>query len=93
MFSSNHQYKIIIIIIILVFVAKLFVLPLIQGFWWDEVVYLQLSESISHGYYSFEPFMNIETFRPPVFSFLITPFSGDVLAIRLLVFVLSVLSV
>ncbi|MBU0530723.1 MAG: glycosyltransferase family 39 protein, partial [Nanoarchaeota archaeon] len=70
------------IIITLSLVANSFLIPLNEGLWWDEAVYMKLGQSILLGYYSLDPGYPVETFRPFVFPFLMSPLSHSLLLAR-----------
>ncbi len=77
------------------FIGILILLLSNQGLWWDEAVYLALSKAIPQGHYSLDPAWPLESFRPPVFPFLLSIFSGfsdAVLISRIFVFILASLS-
>lgn len=83
-----------ILALILVSIAAKFILVFFnQGLWWDEAVYLGLGESLLKGQYSMDAQAPVETFRPPLFPFVISPVSGSVLIVRLIVVIISALSV
>jgi len=85
-------YALLIVIAIAVG-GKLLLLPLNEGLWWDEAVYIGLGKSITEGRYSLDPAHLIETFRPPAFPFFIAVLSSSVLAIRVFVVIVSILAV
>ncbi len=64
-----------------------------EGMWWDEAVYLGLGSSIQKGFYSLSASEMVDTFRPPVFPLIISPFSGSVPLSRMLVMLISALSI
>jgi 4-amino-4-deoxy-L-arabinose transferase-like glycosyltransferase len=61
--------------------------------WWDEAVYLGLGRNIEKGFYSLDREELVDTFRPPLFSLMISPFSNSILFSRILVIIFSVLSI
>ncbi|MBI4017603.1 MAG: glycosyltransferase family 39 protein, partial [Candidatus Aenigmarchaeota archaeon] len=61
------------------------------GIWWDEAVYAGLADGLRHGTYALPS--GTEGDRPPLFPFLLALIGPNVLAGRLLVFVLSLAAV
>lgn len=83
-----------ILALILASIAAKFILVFFnQGLWWDEAVYLGLGESILKGQYSMDAQAPVETFRPPLFPLVISSVSGSVLIVRIIVVMISALSV
>lgn len=62
-----------------------------KGMWWDEVVYVGLSKGIGQGFYSLDPSIPLESFRPPLFPFLLAPlpFPG----MKILVLIIAIISI
>jgi 4-amino-4-deoxy-L-arabinose transferase-like glycosyltransferase len=85
--------KVLIGLIFISLALKFFLIPFNQGMWWDEAVYLGLGRSISQGFYALEAGTTLETFRPPLFPFLITMIRESVIAVRIFVALTSVLAV
>lgn len=83
----------IISLIAVSFTAKVILVFANQGLWWDEAVYMGLGRGVANGFYSLEQGTNIESFRPPLFPFLIFPLSESILAVRLFVVMISAISV
>lgn len=84
------------IIIFLIFISllgKFILIHFNKGLWWDEAVYLGLSKSLTKGYYSLDQNLPIESFRPPLFPVVIALFSNSIFLSRIIVAIISVLSV
>lgn len=62
------------------------------GLWWDEVVYIGLSHSIMQGFYSLDPSLPIESFRPPLLPLILSPMQS-IFIMKAAVFIISILSV
>ncbi len=82
-----------IVIILFILFSNLALIPFNQGLWWDEAVYLGLGQAILSGRYSLDPGYPLETFRPPLLPLVISVFSDSVLAARIFVWTMSVLSI
>lgn len=66
-----------VVAIVLLAVGGPFVIRMIgQGLWWDEAVYLSLARALRAGQYSLEPGAAVESFRPPLFPFLLFMLGG-----------------
>lgn len=89
--DKNLKYLIFFIISI-TFLIKAYFVVINEGLWWDEAVYLQLGKNILKGCYSLECGKTIETFRPPLFPFVISPFSFDLTVARLANIIISIFS-
>jgi len=90
---AKYLKYILISLILLSLLAKLFLIFLNQGLWWDEAIYLGLGRNIQKGFYSLDAEKPIETFRPPVFPLLISPISDYVILVRIFVVCFSILAV
>ncbi len=83
------------ILVVIVAVSPLGILASLfmnQGLWWDEAVYLGLGRAIMKGQYSLHAEYPLESFRPPLFPFLLSAFSDSILASRFLASSLAALS-
>lgn len=85
--------KVALFLVFFSLIAKTALIPLNQGVWWDEAVYLGLGRSLSHGFYAMMPNTTIESFRPPLLSILITPVHWSPIFARILVSAVSAISV
>ncbi len=79
-------------LILISLALKATLVPFNEGLWWDEAVYMGLGRSITHGVYSLEPGTSIETFRPFLFPFIISPLSGHLFLARMFVVLISAVS-
>ncbi len=68
------------ILIALPLLGTLALLPLNQGLWWDEAVYLGLADGLAQGRYSLDPVFPADSFRPPLFPLFLLPFRNPLLA-------------
>jgi 4-amino-4-deoxy-L-arabinose transferase-like glycosyltransferase len=82
-----------VFILILASLFRFVLIPLNEGLWWDEAVYLGLGKSITQGFYSLDQSYPLETFRPPLFPLLISIVSGSVLFARIFVALISLASI
>lgn len=81
-------------LLLVLILATLLLQPFLQGpdLWWDEAVYLGLARSLGKGYYSLDPTLPVESFRPPLFPALLSLFSGNLMGMKMFVFLLSVIA-
>jgi len=84
---------VIIALIVISLAGKFFLIPLNQGMWWDEAVYLGLGRGITEGRYSMWPDTTIESFRPPLFPFIVSPFFDSPITVRIIAALISVAAV
>ncbi len=84
---------VLISLIIFSILAKFALLFCNEGMWWDEAVYLGLGRNVQKGLYSLESGTALETFRPPVFPLFISPVSDNILWARIVVVLISAISV
>jgi len=79
----------IFIIIFISLIVNASLIPYNDGLWWDEAVYMGLAESISDGYYSLDMNYPLETFRPFIFPFIISPVSSSLILARYIAVVIA----
>jgi len=90
----EKRLKHILISLIIFSILAKFALPFFnEGMWWDEAVYLGLGRNVQKGMYSLDSGTALETFRPPVFPLLISLISDNILLARILVVLISAISV
>ncbi|NIO22660.1 MAG: phospholipid carrier-dependent glycosyltransferase [Candidatus Aenigmarchaeota archaeon] len=90
---AGYLKYILISLIVISLSAKFFLIPLSHGLWWDETVYLTLGRNLQNGFYSLDAGRPLETFRAPVFPLLVSLVSDNITLSRMLVALISVISV
>ena len=89
-----EKLKLIIVIIIAAsFLCKIAMVFSIRGLWWDEAVYLGLGKNLASGTYSLDTTYPVESFRPPLFPFLISLFHSSIPEARIFVCSLSLICI
>ena len=89
--NIDFKYIVIIVLAMIIF-ASYNIISIQQGHWWDEAVYLSMGKAIQQGRYSLDANNPVESFRAPVFSYLLSPFVGSVFAAKLFVLFTVILS-
>ena len=89
--ASRARWPVLFAVVIAAsFVLKLAVMGLNSGVWWDEAVYLGLSQNLRDGVYGLD---GVESDRPPLFPVFLSLFGADIGTGRMIVWALSVLAV